>query len=377
MEHRNLELECALSLSVNVINATAGKNGLSPCLLVFGVLPRLLTHSADYPEQRNRMKAIQIARKEMEKVIAKQILATALRSNVPKAADNETRIGSDVLLYKERPVNKWLGPYKVMAGDNKNLLLNINGRIAPASVDKVKVLRKTTSSNTGPTFSNSMDSVIDQAISGELFFVKLRHGLAKVEKQCNSLLPNGTIPPNEILVTEILKPGDERNNSEAFHHAKKAEIAGLVERNTWTIVDGNSIPRHANIIGARFANSIKNVGTQNEQTKARYVVQGHRDKMELFVVHNSPKLRQTSSKMIVACASLLNFRIFLIDITQAYLQSKDKLNRTVYLRPKPEVWQYLNVDAGSLLQLNKPLYGMCDSGDYWGATFTEHVRNDL
>ena len=30
-----------------------------------------------------------------------------------------------------------------------------------------------------------------------------------------------------------------------------------------------------------------------------------------------------------------------------------------------------------VLQLNKPLYGMCDSGDYWGATLTDHIRNEL
>ena len=60
-------------------------------------------------------------------------------SNLPKAAEYEIRISSDVLLQKERPVNKWLGLYQVIAGDNKNLLLNIDGRIVPASVDKVKV----------------------------------------------------------------------------------------------------------------------------------------------------------------------------------------------------------------------------------------------
>ena len=29
------------------------------------------------------------------------------------------------------------------------------------------------------------------------------------------------------------------------------------------------------------------------------------------------------------------------------------------------------------LRLNKPLYGTCDSGDYWGTTFTQHVWKEM
>ena len=29
------------------------------------------------------------------------------------------------------------------------------------------------------------------------------------------------------------------------------------------------------------------------------------------------------------------------------------------------------------LRLEKPLYGMCDSEDYWGATLTDYVRNHI
>ena len=46
-----------------------------------------------------------------------------------------------MLLYKERPENEWVGPYKVIAKDNKNLLLNVNGRIMTASVYKSSFAR--------------------------------------------------------------------------------------------------------------------------------------------------------------------------------------------------------------------------------------------
>lgn len=51
------------------------------------------------------------ARKEMSEEIAKAGLNTASRSNVPAAAERSFSVGDQVLLYKERPVNKWLGPF--------------------------------------------------------------------------------------------------------------------------------------------------------------------------------------------------------------------------------------------------------------------------
>ncbi len=99
--------------------------------------------------------------------------------------------------------------------------------------------------------------------------------------------------------------------------------------------------------------------------------------MKPFVVHNTPTLSQTSSKIIVSCACLLWFRLCLLNITQAYLQSKDKLTRAVFIKPKEQDRPYFKVRPDQVLQPVKPLYVMCDSGDYWGATLTEHVRNHM
>ena len=73
------------------------------------------------------MEAMQIARSEMLKVIARQRIATALRMNVPAVAYHDMAIISDLLLYKERPRNECIGPYNVLASNNKNLLLSVKG----------------------------------------------------------------------------------------------------------------------------------------------------------------------------------------------------------------------------------------------------------
>ena len=185
MEHKGMELGDALSLSINAMNATAGKNGLSPCLLVFGITPKIPIEGKEFPDQKQRFKAMHAARSEMVKVTARQRITTSLRRNVPSAADHEISIGSVVLIYKERPRNEWVGPYKVMAGDNNNLLLNVNGRIVPASVDKVKPYKSKPASNStspSPSPSEKLDSLLHRIIGGEIFFVRIRAIISKVSE---------------------------------------------------------------------------------------------------------------------------------------------------------------------------------------------------
>ncbi len=212
-EHKNMNLEYVLSLAIHAMNATAGRDGLSTCLLVFGILPTLPITSRDFPEQRKRMKALQTAQSEMVKIIARQRLASALRRNVPSAADRDILTGSDVLLYKEKPRHEWVGPYKVMEGDNKNMLLNITGRIVPASVDEVEPSQTSPKSNKQSSSLRRIDSVLDKLISGEVFLISIRKGLAKVQTATSIYTSEMISTLNNILVNEILEPEGKRNSS--------------------------------------------------------------------------------------------------------------------------------------------------------------------
>jgi hypothetical protein len=119
--------------------------------------------------------------------------------------------------------------------------------------------------------------------------------------------------------------------------------------------------------------TIKNIGTDEEVHKARYVVQGHKDRDKKFLVHNSTTVRQSSTRLLVSLAATLGFRIWSQDVKQAYLQSSEKLMRKVYLKPSKE----FGLPQNALLELHKPLYGLADSGDYWHNTMSRHLKEDL
>ena len=137
-QHPQLENEHILALSVMAMNDTAGYHVLVPTLLVFGAMPRLLVTPMDLPAQVDRMKAMVLARKEMTRIIAKERIPRALRTNVPSAAHTDIPIGSRVLIFREKPENKWIGPYRVLDVKDKCLFIDLDGTDYQVSLDEVK-----------------------------------------------------------------------------------------------------------------------------------------------------------------------------------------------------------------------------------------------
>jgi hypothetical protein len=55
------------------------------------------------------------------------------------------------------------------------------------------------------------------------------------------------------------------------------------------------------------------------------------------------------------------------------LQSAEPLIRDVYIKPSAE----FELNANQVLKLLRPLYGLADSGDYWGSTLLNHLKKEL
>lgn len=163
-----------------------------------------------------------------------------------------------------------------------------------------------------------------------------------------------------ILITEILRPRDARINMPGFVEAKKRELDGLIQKDTWEIVMKDEVPDDANILGARFVLALKYTEKESPVFKARFVVQGHRDREKAALLHESTNMRQTSIKVLTAISAVFGFHIWSTDVSQAYLQSGMKLLRDVYIRPTKDFHLPPNV----LLKLLRPLYGLPDAGDY-------------
>lgn len=340
-----------LRLATKAVNDTVGINGLVPSYLVFGIMPRFPTLPSKLPQQRRRMQILSEARAEYERAIAELRIATVLRHNIPSAADRTYRIGDQILIYREKD-KEWVGPKKVTKVNDKIVTVEYDDELKEFSKAKCK-----------PYFEG------EEEVEAELVDV-LHNALRPFQSEVQETRI-GAEDIATILATEVIKAHDPR--ARMFDEAKAKEIRGLIDRGTWKVVFRREVPHGANIMGGRFVLAIKEGGTDKELYKARYVVQGFRDKMKTSLVHDSATSRQASARVLVGLAAAFEFELFSTDVTQAYLQSATPLQREVYIKPGKD----FGLGSDKLLKLLRPLYGLADSGDYWGATFSQHITKEL
>lgn len=112
--------------------------------------------------------------------------------------------------------------------------------------------------------------------------------------------------------------------------------------------------------------TLKNFGTTHEKARVLYVAQGFKDRDKPYMVHDVSTLIISSIRMVLSVVAVKVPRLFSHEITKAYLQSKPHLSRQVFIRQKERDREVLGLKYGHIFELLRPLYGLCDAGDYCG-----------
>lgn len=372
----------------------------------------------------------------MRDLIAETRVKAALSAPVPAAALRDMAPGDQVLVYREPPTDRWVGPLTVVAQEDKRVWLAVDGLLKQFSIGKNKRYltpvtepmqapaadeeSRTPADDRPPTAPPETEAsisvnppatppelpppapvekpdyggMLDAVISGEHFVSQVHAGcrafvatlpvatllltsaaLNTSPRLTSTILT--TAAPVEVHLTESIPQGDPRVKTARFMAAARKDVDGLVDRGTVTKVKESDVPAGANNIRGRLVCTLKNSGTRIESVKARFVAQGYRDKAKWFVVHNLGTLRQRSTRLLTSTSAVMGFRLFSHDITQANLQSQDHFSRELYLRPRAEDRHLFDLAEGELLSINLPLYGICDAGDNWQVTFSGHIEEDL
>jgi hypothetical protein len=141
-----------------------------------------------------------------------------------------------------------------------------------------------------------------------------------------------------------------------------------------------NLAKHSNvrIFNSRLVNEVKGKATSTPFEKSRLVIQAYSDEGKEVILTQSLTIQRASQRVIIAIAPSLvrqGIRLYLRDITQAYVQSATTLNRLIlaYL-PKEMQGQY---PPDTIMIVRKPLYGIPEAGTHWWATYYKHHKEKL
>ncbi len=150
--------------------------------------------------------------------------------------------------------------------------------------------------------------------------------------------------------------------------SRQKEISGLLEKRVFQVVNPKDVPVGIRVFNSRFVDEIKNASTDKAFEKSRLVLQAYNDFNKDLVLTQLPTIQRVSQRLIVCLTAILqdgNTKLYLRDVTQAYVQSASNLNRDFFICPPPELITMMGASSSCILKVVKPLYGVPEAGNHW------------
>ncbi|KAK1914262.1 hypothetical protein P3342_007508 [Pyrenophora teres f. teres] len=347
-----------LQMAVKAVNDTAGPEGLVPTLLVFGTYPRLSKTSPPSPSITARATAIRKAMAEVRKIKAKRQVNEALGTrNGPNDIVTqvlELPLQSNVKVWREGL--GWTGPHTLIA---------LNNDQTAAIVDTHAII-SATMMNSFPKKSrrNAEDAAAPKAPR-----TSQRHAANLAQREKDDI----------VLARTLRTTGKITTPGEPFEMSTRTEIDGLITRGVFRFEPFDPA-KHGGIriFKSRIVNEVKGKTTDRPYEKSRLVVQGYADHGKKIVLTQSPTIQRASQRIIIALAPSLiqmGMKLWLRDITQAYTQSDDRLQRTIIAELPIQLRKAY--PQGTIMVVVKPLYGIAEAGAYWWSTYFKHHTTTL
>lgn len=171
------------------------------------------------------------------------------------------------------------------------------------------------------------------------------------------------ISADEFVVC-IIKPLKEPTNIQDFCEGEKVGVDRLLKPEIWTVREEGDVKPGSITTGCRFTMTRMNYNISEEKAKVRFVAKGFDDRDKSFIFLHTFILGSLSIRMVLSSATYHGFCIFSHVVTQAYLQSMEKLTRDLYIRVKKSSRSGFGIKHDDILEREKPLYRLCDAGNY-------------
>ena len=176
-----------------------------------------------------------------------------------------------------------------------------------------------------------------------------------------------------LRVPKTYKQALSSPQADYWREAIAKELAGLTSLRTWDMVPASSMPPGANLMHCHYVFDVKRTKTGSiEKFKARLVADGNTQKFGVdFDRVFATVVKTQTIRLALILATVRDYNLSSIDITQAYLQAA--LDDELYMRPPPGV-SVRSPDGNQLVcKLRRSLYGLKQAGREWAVLFTSFL----
>jgi hypothetical protein len=347
-----------LQMAVKAINDSAGPDGIVPTLLVFGAYPRLTELDPPSPSVTKRAEAICAATKEVRRLYAERQVkdALAIRNGPDTKNTLDLPLQSDVRVWREK--EGWTGPYKLIATEGETCTIDMPRGPAKFRSTVIKPYlteqpcqeelevpeghqdegpQETRRGRGRPKGSRNIRRPENNELRRSERHITAKHNdqfiTAMEEDNVSMTFLTRKEQADMELSVKLRKDGVITTPGGPFERSQRQEIDGLIARGVFEFVQYNPI-KHSGIriFNSRLVNEIKGKATNTLFEKSRLVVQAYNDEGKELILTQSPTIQRASQRVIIAIApSLANLgiKLYLRDITQAYIQSTTMLNRLI------------------------------------------------
>ena len=378
-----------LQIAIKAINDTAGPNGIVPTLLVFGAYPRMTDTSQPAPSTSVRANALYKAMAEVRRLKAARQVQDALNTrNGPNTLVTLNLIPpAEVRVHRENI--GWTGPHIMVARDEETCTVDINGKRTNFRTTVVKPYYR----DNGTTDIPPAPEIPEKRRPGRPKGSKNKPKLATSEGLDTLMTDYAHNCPDAVdaylsskehaaleLSTKLRAEGKIKADGAPFELSDQTEIEALISQDTFRF-EKYDPDKHGSqrVFKSRLVREVKGQTTNTPYEKSRLVIQGHNDNGKEMVLTQSPTIQRASQRLIITLAPTLlrsyNMQVWLRDITQAYIQSKSQLQRTILAQLPAQIRNRYPTDT--LMVVVKPLYGIAEAGTHWWATYFEHHINHL
>ena len=131
----------------------------------------------------------------------------------------------------------------------------------------------------------------------------------------------------------------EPKTSSQFVVSRQKEVLELIEKEIFQLTDFSEIPMGIRIFNSRFVDEIKHQSIEKKLKKSRLMMQAYNNFNKMSVLTQSSIIQRVNQRVILCFIAMFknNFiKLYLRDVTQAYVQSLFSLNQKFYIRSSSE-----------------------------------------